>query len=221
MAKKKETLKLRSWYSNKYQFVLVQKKILSFFCIVAMATVVIAVIFVKKFTESKSFEPYVIEFEEKTGVLNVVENLTQSKLTADEAIKKFYLYSFLEVGEGYNYVTYNSDRKKLGLLTTSSVYRQLYDKYSVRNENSVVNVLRDRGILTIKIKSIIFLTPFIASIRFVIYNSSPTGKYPKEKHQIANIQFTFSDMQMTQEERFMNPLGFQVVRYSVGDDMNM
>lgn len=199
-----------------------QKKLLSFFCIMAMATVVIAVIFVKKFTESKSFEPYVIEFEEKTGVLNVVENLNQSKLTADEAIKKFYIYSFLEVGEGYNYVTYSSDRKKLALLTTSGVYRQLYNKYSVRNENSAVNLLGNRGELTIKIKSIVFLSPTVASVRFVIYNSGQSSvTFPKEKHLMANIQFTFSDMNMTQEDRFINPLGFQVTRYSVGNDMNM
>ncbi len=221
MAQKKETLKLRSWYSNKYQLILLQKKVLSFFCILAMVTVVIAVIFVKKFTESKSFEPYVIEFEEKTGVLNVVKNLNQSELTANEAIKNFYLYSFLEVGEGYNYVTYNEDRKKLALFTSNQVYRQLYDKYSIRNEESIVNTLKSNGKLTIKVKSIVYLTPNIASIRFVIYNTAPNRIYPKEKHRIANIQFKFSDMKMTQEERFLNPLGFQVVSYSIGDDMNM
>lgn len=221
MAKKKEVLKLRSWYSNRYQLILLQKKVLSFFCVLAMVTVVIAVIFVKKFTESKSFEPYVIEFEEKTGVLNVVKNLNQSELTANEAVKNFYLYSFLEVGEGYNYVTYNEDRKKLALLTSIQVYRQLYDKYSIKNEESIVNMLKSNGKLTIKIKSIVYLTPNIASIRFVIYNTAPNRIYPSEKHRIANIQFKFSDMKMTQEERFLNPLGFQVVSYSVGDDMNM
>ncbi|MDR3078775.1 MAG: hypothetical protein LBU15_01920 [Rickettsiales bacterium] len=223
MAQKKEELKLRSWYSNKYQLILLQKKILSFFCILAMATVVIAVIFVKKFTESKSFEPYVIEFEDKTGLLNVVENLSETRLTADESIKRFYLNSFLEVGEGYNYVTFVSDRKKLGMLTTPTVYRKMYQKYSPSNADSVVNILRDKGTLTIKIKSIVFLSPMIASIRFVAYNSAPaiSSLYPRERHLIANVQFKFADMRMTSEERLSNPLGFQVVKYDVGDDMNI
>jgi type IV secretion system protein VirB8 len=222
VAQKNDRLRLRSWYSNKYQTVLLQKKILSFFCILAMATVVIAVIFVKQFTESKSFEPYVVEFEEKTGLMNTVENLSESKLTADEAIKKFYLNSFLEVSEGYNYVTFNVDRRKMALYTTPVVYRQLYDKYSTRNENSVVNLLRDKGNLTIKIKSMVFLTPVIASVRFVVYNSNGLVRsIPREKHLIANIQFRFTDMKMTQEQRFVNPLGFQVTKYSVGDDMNI
>ncbi|MDR1425903.1 MAG: hypothetical protein LBI70_02830 [Rickettsiales bacterium] len=223
MAQKKEELKLRSWYSNKYQLILVQKKILSFFCIVAMVTVVISVIFVKKFTESKSFEPYVVEFEDKTGLLSVVDNLTESKLTADESIKKFYLNLFLEVGEGYNYVTFVNDRKKLGMLTIPGVYKKMYQKYSTANENSVVNMLRDKGTLTIKIKSVVFLAPLIASIRFVVHNDSSLGSkdYPREKHLIANIQFRFADMKMTAEERYANPLGFQVIKYDVGDDLNI
>lgn len=221
MAKKNENLKLRSWYSNKYQLVSLQKKVLSLFSMLAMVTVVISVIFVKKFTESKSFEPYVIELEEKTGVLTVVDNLTKSTLIADEAIKKFYLYSFLQVAEGYNYVTFEEDRTKLALFTTSSVYRQLYRKYSLRNENSVVNILQNRGTLKIKIKSIIFNNPTIATIRFVVYSSRPTRAYPAEGHFIAEIQFKFSDMQLTNEQRYMNPLGFQVVKYSIGEDINM
>ena len=221
MANKKDILKLRSWYSNRYQIVLVQKKILSFFSIFSIATVVIAVIFVKQFTESKSFEPYVIELEEKTGVMNVVENLNGSKLVADEAVKRSYLYSFLKVAEGYNYVTFNEDRKMLLLFSTGGVYRQLYDKYSIRNEKSIVNVLKEKGTMSIKIKSMLFNTPTIATIRFVVVNTRPTKEYPAETHKIAEIHFQFADMKLNTEDRYLNPLGFQVVKYIVGNDINI
>jgi type IV secretion system protein VirB8 len=187
-----------------------------------MSTVVVAVIFVKQFTESKSFEPYVIELEEKTGALTVVENLSQSKLTADEAIKKSLIYSFLEVAEGYNYVTFNEDRRKLMLFTTASVYRQLYNKYSIRNKDSIVNILQNRGTLSVKIKSIIFNTPTVATVRFVVYNSIRNTKlYPPERHFITEMQFTFSNMNLNTEDRYKNPLGFQVTKYSSGEDINM
>lgn len=222
MAKQKETLKLRSWYSNKYQLVMVQKKILSLFSLLSIATVVIAVIFVKQFTESKSFEPYVVELEEKTGVLNVIENLNESTLTADEAVKKSFIYKFLNAGEGYNYVTYEDDRRTLALLTNNQVYRQMYSKYSLNNENSIVNTLQNKGTFKVKIKSIIFNTPNVATVRFVVYNSRPNRTYPAEMHKIAEIQFIFSTkMELSADDRYINPLGFQVNKYSVGDDINM
>ena len=222
MAKQKETLKLRSWYSNKYQLVMVQKKILSLFSLLSIATVVIAVIFVKQFTESKSFEPYVVELEEKTGVLNVIENLNETTLTADEAVKKSFIYKFLNAGEGYNYVTFEDDRRTLALLTNNQVYRQMYSKYSLGNENSIVNTLQNKGTLKVKIKSIIFNTPNIATVRFVVYNSRPSRTYPAEMHKIAEIQFIFSTkMELSADDRYINPLGFQVTKYSIGDDINM
>ena len=221
MANKKETLKLRSWYSNRYQLILVQKKLLSLFSIFAIGTVVVAVIFVKQFTESKSFEPYVIELENKTGVMTIVDNLNSTTLIADESVKRSYIFTFLNVAEGYNYVTFNEDRRKLVILTTSAVYRQLYSKYSVRDENSIVNSLKNRGSLTIKIKSIIFNTPTIATVRFVINNDRPTKLYPAEAHKIAEIQFKLTDMELNANDRYLNPLGFQVTKYTVGDDINI
>jgi type IV secretion system protein VirB8 len=224
MAKeKKEVLKLRTWYSNKYQMILLQKKLLSLFSILAMIIVVIAIIFVKKFTESKSFEPYVVEMEEKTGIINVIENLSSTSLTADESIKKFYINAFLEAAEGYNYVTYKTDRRKGLLMSSGAVFRKTMEKFNQRNERSVVNVLSNRGTLTIKIKSIVFLTPRIASVRFVVYTQGikPTKEYPAERHLIANIEFNFVNMSLNQGDRFLNPLGFQVVKYNVGDDVNM
>jgi type IV secretion system protein VirB8 len=218
---KKEVLRLRTWYSNRYQLMLVQKKILSIFSMFAMVSVVIAVIFVKKFTESKSFEPYVVELEEKTGLLSVVENITNTRLTADESIKRFYLKTFLDVSEGYNYTTYAQDRRKAFLLSETNVYRNTAVKYSQRSENSVPNMLGANGSLTIKIKSIIFLRPTLASVRYVIYSTRPSALYPKEKHLIANIEFEFVDMKLSQEDRFVNPLGFRVTKYSYGEDVNL
>ncbi|MBO4957090.1 MAG: hypothetical protein J6C50_04615 [Rickettsiales bacterium] len=221
MANKKENLKLRTWYSNRYQVVLVQKKLLSFFSIFSIATVVIAVIFVKQFTESKSFEPYVIELEEKTGIMTVVENLNGSNLIADEAVKRSYIFSFLNVAEGYNYVTFNKDRKTLLLFSSGNVYKQLYNKYSIRNETSIVNSLKEKGTMDIKIKSILFNTPTIATVRFIVYNTRPSKLYPAEVHKIAEIQFQFVDMKLNTDDRYINPLGFQVIKYTVGEDINI
>ncbi|MDR2760641.1 MAG: hypothetical protein LBB09_02225 [Rickettsiales bacterium] len=222
MAKEnKEVLKLRTWYSNRHQLAQAQKKILSFFCMFSMVSVVIAVIFVKKFTESKSFEPYVVEMEEKTGILNVVENLNTSRLTADESIKKFYINSFLDSAEGYNYVTYAKDRRRSLLLSTGAVFKKIMEKHSQRSEASTVNVLGSRGTLETKIKSIVFLTPTIASVRFVLLCDKPSKFFPKEKHLIANIEFGFYDMELNQDDRFLNPLGFRVTKYNVGEDVNM
>jgi type IV secretion system protein VirB8 len=159
--------------------------------------------------------------EEKTGILNVVENIGTERLTADEVVKKFYINAFLQAAEGYNYITYKDDRKKGLLMSKSQVFRAIMQKHDQRSDNSTVNRLGANGILTVKIKSIVFMTPTVASVRFVVFSSRPSGVFPAEKHLIANIEFGFFDMTLNQDDRFINPLGFQVVKYNVGDDVNI
>lgn len=213
MAKKeKKVVASRDWYSNKYQIILIQKNIFSLFTIFSLIAVVIAVFFVKNITESKSFEPFVIEMEDKTGQINVVENLTTTRLTSDESIKRFYVYNFLLVSEGFNYATYVEDMTKLRLFSTSGVYRQIANRISARNESSPINVLKN-GYMTIRIKSMIFLTPQSVSIRFKVVNTTPTSLYPASKDYVAYMEFNFVSLDMTMTERFYNPLGFQVTKY--------
>ncbi len=59
---KKSKLKLKSWYANRYQMIVVQRNILLIFTLASMIAVTVAVIFVRNIMASKSLEPYVIEF---------------------------------------------------------------------------------------------------------------------------------------------------------------
>ena len=216
--KDKKTTPSKDWYSNKYQLILIQKNIFSLFTIFALIGVVISVFFVKSITESKSFEPFVIEMEDKTGQINVVENLTTSRLTADESVKRFYLYNFLKIAEGYNYATYTEDMVKLGLFANSTVYRQLMNRISSKNDRSPVNTIKE-GLMTIGIKSMVFLTPKSVSIRFKVKNEKPNFYYPANRDLVAYIEFEFISLDLTANERLYNPLGFQVTKYRVDNDL--
>lgn len=215
----KQIVNTRTWYSNKYQTVLLQKNLFSLFTVFALITVIIAIFFVKNLTESKSFEPFVIEMEDKTGNIQIVENLNVTKLTADETVKRYFIYNFLKVSEGYNYATYKEDMVQLGLYTNSSVYNQLMRKIGARNELSPVNILGLKGYMYIQIKSIIFLTPQSCTVRFVTINTSANKIYPNERHFVAYIEFDFKNLDLTMTERFINPLGFQVEKYRLDNDL--
>lgn len=216
---KKNSNITRDWYQNKYQIVLIQKNLFSLFTIFALIAVVIAVFFVKKMTESKSFEPFVIEMEDKTGNIQVVENLTTTKMTADETLKRYFIYNFLKVAEGYNFATYKDDITKLGLFSSSSVYRQILPKIYAKNPNSPINRLGNNGIMTVGIKSVVALTPESVSVRFVVKNTRPDANIPAQKHLVAYIEYKFLNLNLTEAERFINPLGFQVIKYRVDKDL--
>jgi type IV secretion system protein VirB8 len=218
MAKEPE-LKLKSWYSSKYQIVTFQRNILFFISFLAIFSVLVAVVFVKQMMSSKSLIPYVIEVEEKTGVPTVVEQLNQNSFTADVTLKRYFLYSFLRSAEGYNPGTFKDDYKKLMLFSTSGIFRQIQKTISPKNETSPAALVGNKGMIDVLLKSISFPTPNSAVIRFRLTNIGTVRDFENNRDMIADIDFRFADIKLSVEERYINPLGFQVTRYVVDQEL--
>jgi len=216
---KKDKFQMKSWYSDKYQMVVVQRNLLSLFALFAMVAVTISVIFVKQVTASKSLEPYVIEIEDKTGVPIVVTQLSESEFTANMALKRYFLYSFIKAVEGYNPATYKEDYAKAMLFSTPQVFRQIRAKISTTNPNSPVSKMAKKGMLIVKLKSIQFMDPNSVQIRIRLETAGRSSGFKSKRDMIAYVKFKFVNLNLTLEERFINPLGFQVEEYSIDDEL--
>lgn len=213
-------LKLKSWYSSKYQVVTFQRNILFFISFFAICSVLIAVMFVKQIMASKSLIPYVIEVEEKTGVPTVVEQLNQSSFTADVALKRYFVYSFVKAAEGYNPGSFRDDYRKLMLFSTPNVFRQIQTKINPRNEKSPASMIGNKGIIEVALKSISFPTATTAVIRFRLKNVGTVYGFQNNRDMIVDMEFRFaSNLNLSLEERYVNPLGFQVTKYVLDNEL--
>jgi type IV secretion system protein VirB8 len=216
---KKDKIKMKSWYSNKYQMVVVQRNLLSLFTLFAMVAVTISVIFVKQVTASKSLEPYVIEIEDKTGIPTVVKQLNNNDFTANVTLKRYFLYSFVKALEGYNPSTYKEDYRKVMLFSDPKVFKQVRNKISTRNPNSAVSKMGKKGVMLLKLKSIQFMDPNTVQIRMRLEAKGKYSGFKAKRDVVAFVKFKFANLNLTLEERFVNPIGFQVYEYSIDDEL--
>ncbi len=210
-AVKKNKLKVKSWYANRYQMIVVQRNILLLFTFVSMIAVAIAVIFVKNIMSSKSLEPYVIEVEKKTGVPIVVEQLTAQHLTGDQMIRKYFINQFVHSASGYDPKTYKMDLEKVRLFSIPNVYSEFKRRIDPRDlgANSTIDV---------RIKSVQFPDANTAQIR-IVTRIDREGYEPTDKDEVITMNFYFANIDLTTEERLINPLGFQVSRYLVAEEI--
>ncbi len=207
---KKNKLRIKSWYSNRYQIIVVQRNILLLFTLVSMFSVAIAVIFVKNIMSSKSLEPYVIEVEEKTGIATVVNQLTAQNFTGDQMIRKYFINQYIHAASGYDPRTYKEDTEKVRLFSAA----QIYTEY--RNN---VKDLGPEARVDVRIKSVQFPDSNTAQIRILKQIDLPDQDL-KTKDQIITMNFYFSpEVNLSNEERLINPLGFQVGKYLVADEV--
>lgn len=203
--------KVKSWYANRYQMVVVQRNILLIFTLASMIAVTVAVIFVRNIMATKSLEPYVIEVEKKTGVPVVVEQLTTKHLTGDEMVRKYFINKYIHATSGYNPRTYKRDAKIVRLFSTPRVYSEFRRRVNAKalGANSKINV---------RIKSVQFTNANTAQIRLV-RQIDKDGYESVNKDEIVMMDFYFTGLELTLEERLVNPLGFQVSRYLVSEEI--
>lgn len=209
---KKTKLKIKSWYSNRYQIVVVQRNILLLFTLVSMFSVAVAVIFVKNVMSSKSLEPYVIEVEEKTGIATVVDQMTAQSFTGDQMIRKYFINEFVHAASGYDPKTYKQDVEKVRLFSVPGVYADFKNRVNARE-------LGPGSRIDVRIKSIQFPDPNTAQIR-IAKQLNLENSDTKTKDEIITMGFYFApDSNLSMEERLINPLGFQVGKYLIADEV--
>ncbi len=202
--------KKKSWYYSRYQSVVVQRNILLMFALLSMIAVTVSVVFVRTVTASKSLDPYVIEIEEKTGVPVVVEQLSKQYLTGNQMIIRYFLNQYIHASSGYDARLYRQSIDGVRLLSTPGVYVDFRRRIRPKD-------LGNGASIKVRIKSIQFPGPNTAQVRLLKVVSGDNSD--RTINELINIEFRFAELALSAEERMINPLGFQVGRYLITEEI--
>ena len=158
----------------------------------------------------KTVEPFVIRVDNSTGIVDVVNTLRNSSNTYDEAVSKYFLGRYLRAREGYSPSTFSIAYQEASHLSSMAMRTALYNEFNPQNPGSPVNVYK-QGDATVQIKTIAFLKPTIASVRYV--KRAVLQDRESVTHWVATIEFRYLNSPDTEDARQHNPLGFQVMSF--------
>jgi type IV secretion system protein VirB8 len=208
---------IKNWYSERYEVLLVQRNILFLFVIIAIASIFAGVFIIGNIAESKKIEPFIVEIEDKTGITNIVNPLTKKELLADTSLNTYFLMKYVRARETYNEVDYEYNYKTiLRLLSSSKVYNEFWSNLN-NNPKNPITTYGAANSTSLKLRSIQFLEPGkVAQIRFTITESAGQKN---TYYKIATINFEYQTLELTNDERQVNPLGFQITNYRADDEI--
>lgn len=216
MIKKKSKntkLDIKSWYSNRYQIVVVQRNILLMLTGLSIISVAVAVFFVRAIIASKSLDPYVIELEEKTGIATVVQRDTAQNYTSEQAVRRYFINMYINGAAGYDPRTYIKDVTAIRLFSSAKVYSEFRRRINPRE-------LGPGAKISIRIKSIQFIDGNTAQIRILKQTELNKDQPPELINEVVTMKFSFiPELQLTMEERMINPLGFQVQEFLIAEEV--
>ena len=215
MSKAKEVVDDKNWYKDRYQYVLVQRKLLTIITIASLICTLAAISYLSYLTPLKSIEPYVIEVDQKTGITQAVDPATVKELTANEAVNNYFIVMYIRAREGYSMTDLKRSYDLVRVMSSSKVYPQFVSEADPNNPHSNAARLGTFGERAIRLKSITYLNPQLVQIRVLVEERG--GAAPQ--HKLILLGFEYVKMNLTLEERYLNPLGFRVIDYRVDEDI--
>ncbi|MDX1859228.1 type IV secretion system protein [Escherichia coli] len=164
----------------------------------------------------KTAVPFVIRVDNNTGYTDIAPQLSGAKQTYQEAETKYNLAKFVINYESYDWQTIQEMLDTVNVMSNNKVFSQY--NTAIRADNSPLNVLKDSYKIKTKIKSVTLLKPDVAQVRFskmILDSSGSLAPEYRVTDWIAAVAFDFNKDVKTEEQRLINPLGFEAVSYRV------
>lgn len=164
-------------------------------------------------TPLKTVEPFVIRVDNNTGATDIVTTLKQTEKSYGEVTDKFFLAQYVQYREGYDWQNVQDTFNATNLLS-SPAEQKLFSAIYRDNPQAPHLVLKDQFRIKIKINAIAFIGD-MAQIRFEKHIIPLGGDQtiPPPQKYIATVSYSYKNASMKDEDRLINPLGFQVLSY--------
>lgn len=168
----------------------------------------------------KTIEPYLLKVDMTTGHTEVVRPLNDAKgVSYGEVLDKYWLNQFVIARNGYEWETIQNSFNTVKLMSG----RQVFGAYSnyIKGDKSPTKTFADKKVIKLTVQGVTFLPTTskdeaLAQVRFtrVIENNqgAPALGYAPTQWT-ATVTFDYRASITTEDERLLNPLGFQVTSY--------
>jgi type IV secretion system protein VirB8 len=183
----------------------------------ASVAALVAIGAVAGLTPLKTIKPFVVRVDNATGIVDVVSELGNAKTNYDEAINKYFIQWYVRYRQAYSAELMEDYYFAVGALSSPLEQKRYLEQIETSNSESPIKLYGKTSRVRIDVKSISFLQPNVALVRYT--KILEHGAEQAEKtHWAATVTFQYSGTPASEKSRGVNPLGFEVTDYRVDPD---
>lgn len=164
-------------------------------------------------TPLKTVEPYTLLVDRTTGYVQALKPLDPAKVAPDAALTQSYLVQYVIARESFDFDTVNASYRKVALLSSGRARTGYLNAMQVSNPQSPLVTLPRGTVIETRVKSVSPVGRDTALVRFETVRTEGNGHAHLPAPWVAVIRYRWSGEPMKLEDRFVNPLGFEVVSY--------
>lgn len=160
--------------------------------------------------------PLVVRVNDATGEIEHVTRLGDAVESYGERTDKARIFAYVMACESYDWNTIQNTYNQCGLFSSPDVQRAFHAKFQ-DNPKTGYEALDKRYANHTRLKpsvtSITLGPNNTATVRFTRAIEGPAQTPPPE-HLVATVAYRYVNSDMKEKDRWLNPLGFQVVTYN-------
>lgn len=161
----------------------------------------------------KTVEPYTLLVDRTTGYVQALKPLEPGQTTPDRALVQSMLVQYVIARESFDIATLQADYRKVGLWSAETARSDYVMRMQASNAASPLIVYPRTTLIETRVKSVSPLDGESALVRFDTIRRDSGSRYEAPRAWVAVVHYRFSGEPMSIEDRYLNPLGFQVTGY--------
>ena len=161
----------------------------------------------------KTVVPYTLLVDKQTGYVQELKPLDQQKIAPDAALTRSFLVQYVIARESFALAEVQANYRKTALWSADSAKSDYTSLMPINNPASPLARLPRTTVIDTIVKSVSSLGGNTALVRFDTIRRDASGQPHPAQPWVAVLTYRFSTGPMRADDRFLNPLGFQVTRY--------
>lgn len=161
----------------------------------------------------KQAVPYTITVDRETGYVQSARGVDLGSISESEAIAQSFLVQYVLAREGFEEADYRENYRKTLLWSQGAAEVEYQRDWDKNNPVGIRNRVRPTSRIKVIVKSVTVLGPRSAMVRFETEQSEGPNSGGMRQPWVSAVTYSFSGKPVSEQDRYLNPLGFQVATY--------
>jgi len=202
-----------TWGADQQQSLRRSQKIAWIVASVAALIAVVEAIAIAGLTPLKTVEPLTLLVDKNTGFVQALKPLDSAQIAGNTALTQSFLVQYVIGRESFDIATIQDSYRKISMMSEGATRSDYISRTQPSNPDSPLNRLPRATVVETRVKSITPMANNTAMVRFDTIRRDQGGQPQPAQSWVSVIRYRYSGEPMRVEDRYINPLGFQVQRY--------
>jgi type IV secretion system protein VirB8 len=180
---------------------------------VAVFIAVVEAIAIAQLTPLKTVEPLTLLVDKNTGYVQALKPLDAATISGNTALTQSFLVQYVIGRESFDIATLQDNYRKVSLWSEGGARTDYVNGVQSTNPDSFLARLPRSTVVETRVKSVTPMANNTAMVRFDTIRHDAGAQPQPAQSWVAVIRYRYSGEPMRVEDRYINPLGFQVQHY--------